>query len=308
MCSTNDALRKLIDDSLGENLADLTFTGWKSGDESDPYSHQGSAEQNTFITQNGVNAGGVVISQGSNMNRGGGYFGPKPEAKPLTVETVRGILVTALAVSLTKRGQSMASGFAKILESLATNCFHPVRYDLRIHGNTDPYIQIEVSNGMQTVVMATADSPFVGDLKDFKLDIPNRYHLGTGVAEILAGSDHTGYGRYGFSPTGIQVEIDGKWKRAMGLSAHKLRDEEKTEKSETVSLPALTAIFGDTDAGKLSLTLASSVLEQLTKVYGGVELKRVDMTQYDRERKGSIRLEYQDLAGTQTFGLDFERE
>uniref|UniRef100_A0AB39CCH7 Uncharacterized protein n=1 Tax=Pseudomonas phage RVTF4 TaxID=3236931 RepID=A0AB39CCH7_9VIRU len=308
MCSSNDALRKLIDEAIGGSIADLTFTGWKDDSEGDdPYRGRAGGEQNIFITTNGVNAGGIAISPGSNINNGGFRFGNEREGTPLTIETMRSILVTALAVSPTPRGQALAGAFAKVVESLATNCFVPVRYDMNIFGARDPYVSIELSNGMQTIAMATAEKPFDGDLAGFTLDIPNRYHLGTRIAEILTGASGS---YFGYSPTGLQIEIDGKWKRVMGLTAHTVREEEREElKNDPIAgLPDLAAIFGDSEKGKLNLKLATAVIAQLEKVHTSVLLRRVDLTQYSREGKGTVRLDLVKSDFSMTFSLDFERE
>lgn len=306
MCSGNEAIRKLIDSALVGGIFDLTFTGWKADEaDGDRYSHQRNSEQNIFITSNGVNAGGIAITQGSNLNNGFGFT--EQGREKLSIETVRGILVTALAVSSTKRGQDMASGFAKTVEALASNCFHPVRYDMRIHGNRDPFLSVEMTNGMQTVSLATAERPFTGELADFKLDIPHRYHLGSRVADILVGNKGA---TYGYSPTGIQVEVDGKWIRAAGLTHHNVREEDKevVDGDETISLPALSAIFGETERGKLHLKCATAIIEQLTRVYKRIDLVRVDMSQYSTHGKGTIRLDYRSADGLNDFGMDFERE
>lgn len=297
MCGTNDAVKKIIEDALAGNFSTLSFAGWAK----DETTYGAPSEENPIITANGISAGGIRIHAGGLNGGGFGYIdrGQQPE-QVLTIDRVRGVLVTALAVATTSFGKEFATGFAKVAEALVANCFHPTGYELRIEAERDPFLLVKFSNGLTSVELETAEQYVGGDVN---LGLEQRVLISSRTAEILQG---IGTDSYRYNGGGIQVEIDGKWERIASLNTHSLEGADVKPDLATIEGGVdAEKIFPGTDARSIvNRKVVTAIIEQLKKTYGLVHVLKIDLSQYSRNGGGSVRIELINDAKDRTFSTE----
>jgi hypothetical protein len=269
MCNNLEALQKLIDESLVlDGVTDLTLTGWADDER---YDSRGTVI-NRITTPFGIAVGGVSISPGGG-SRGGMGFGFRDtheQDKPITIDQVRGVLVTALATSQTDQGRVLATCLASIAEKLTANCFHPVSYDLVVEAASDPTVALTMTNGMQTIQIDT--KPVEAFAQTVKLDLDVPYILGQGFVNVLAGEADRGH-----SPTGLSTLVDGKWVRHTGISSYSLGEEEKpnVDSLEVEEIMALVSA----ERRELTTKILIAIIKQLNTLGGFTNIYQVNMSQ-----------------------------
>lgn len=268
MCNTLEALQKLIDESLIlDGATGLTLTGWA---DEEHYDNRGGAI-NRVTTQYGVAVGGISIIPGGGMGRGMGfgYRNGHDEVKPVSIDQVRGVLVTALATSQTDHGRILATGVASIVEKLAANCFHPVSYDLCVEAAADPTLNVVLTNGMQTIQLDT--KPVDDFAQAVKLDLDVPYVLGQGFVDVLAGKSDRGH-----SPTGLSTLVDGKWVRHTGISSYTLAEDDKPN-VDVLEIDEIITLISE-PRRELTTKILMAIIKQLNLLGGFTNIYQVSMS------------------------------
>lgn len=266
MCNNLEALQKLIDESLIlDGATGLTLTGW-----TDDENYDRNSVVNRITTPFGIARGGIAINPGSNHgNYGFGGRGHEEKAVPVTLDRVRGVLVTALATSTTAEGMMMASALASLVEKLSSNCFHPVSYDLVLDGVEDPTIGVVMTNGMQTVRMDTKPVEQVAQTIKLDLDVP--YVLGQGFVNVMAGENDRGH-----SSAGLSTLVDGKWIRHTGISSHGIREEEKVS-DLSLEVEEVMPLISD-ERRELTTKILIAIIKQLNTLGGNTIITQVNLS------------------------------
>jgi hypothetical protein len=267
MCNNLEALQKLIDESLVlDGATGLTLTGWT---DEDRYDHRGSVI-NRVTTQYGISCGGITITPGgSSGHMGFGFRDTREETKPVTIDQVRGVLVTALATSQTDQGRILATGLASIVEKLTANCFHPISYDLAIEAASDPTIHVTMTNGMQSIHLDT--KPVEDFAQAIKLDLDVPYVLGQGFVSVLAGESDRGH-----SPTGLSTLVDGKWIRHTGISSYTLSEDDKPN-VDVLEVDEIITLVSE-ERRELTAKILIAIIKQLNTLGGFTNIYQVNMS------------------------------
>jgi len=298
MCNNTDALKKLIDESLVlDGDTGLTLTGWNETD--DTYGRGSMA--NRITTSHGIVRGKVAIQPGGgNAGRDFGFdrYG-KEESTPLTIDRVRGVLVTALAVSQTEPGRKLAGSFAGIIEVLTANCFHPTSFDIGIEAVEDPSINIVMTNGMVTVRL---EGRAIDELEqEIKLELPVKYILGSGFCKVL--TDPNGNSR-GYSSTGLTVLEDGKWNQLTGINSRPY------DNGETIVVDRIEpeSVVQHIEEARRPLVLAAlkEVIRHLEKLGGSVNIYSVHLSHGDYRRQPALHVSMANASKRIHYSLDFK--
>ncbi|QBJ02548.1 hypothetical protein MZD04_gp018 [Pseudomonas phage Psa21] len=297
MCNNVDALKKLIDEALIlDGTTGLTLTGW---DESEDNYDRGTLT-NRVTTDYGIVRGGISIAQGGGMNNAFGRFGGfrdrEDNRQEVTIERLRGILVTALAVAHTDAGRTLVSGFAATVEALASNCFQPVSYDLTVGAGGDAVVIINMTNGLTSVRMEVKANDESN--QKIELDLPTKYILGTGFVSVLLGKNDRGY-----SGTGLSVLENGKWVRLTGISAREF-DPEETVNVDELSVDEVVQLVGEARRPLVQAALVA-IIRQLNTLGGFVHVYEVSVAHGDYRSTPSLVVHLADSKLRKRYGLEF---
>lgn len=299
MCGTKDALYKLIDTALDGAITKTTLSGWAS--QSNTY-RGGNVSENQFISASGILAGGIQVSPGG-LDQGGFRFDMDPTTKDaLTIERIRGVLVTTLGVAATDETKEIVTAFAKVTEALTTQCFHPTRFELTIDAQRDPFLSVSFSNGLLQVTLETAEQSLVGGV-DLDLQLDTRFLVGSRCASILAGKTD-----YSFSGTGLCVEKEGKFEQVMSVTTYTQTDDESTRKANTPmpEQPTAETLFPETEQGLLNRKVYTAVVKQLARVVPtGVSVSAINMSRYHRTGNDAVTITLVTGDFKRTYALDF---
>jgi hypothetical protein len=296
MCNNTDALKQLIDAGLVlDGETGLTLTGWN---ESEGYDRDGRLT-NKITTQYGIVRGAIEIYQGGNRSAMGfGLLGRdnRDKQEELTIDRLRGILVTALAVSQTEESRKLAGAFGAIVEKLAGNCFHPLSFDLAIEAAEDPHITVSMTNGMVTVRL---DSKPIDDANaKLKLELPVKYMLGRNFANVLLGESDRGY-----SNTGLTVLRDGKWERFTGIMARNF-DENETITVDRLDVAQVTGFVSEARR-ELTGAVLTEILKQLSTLDGEVHIYQVTASHSEYRSQPSVQVYMANSKTRKFYSLDF---
>lgn len=252
MCNNIEELKKLINEKLvfadGTNL---TTTGWT--DEGNRGDHLTDEEiLNRITTGNGLVVASVTVRQDG--GRGFGFSPRRANDNELTIEQVRGVLVTLLAVSKSNAGKTIAAAFASTVETLHTQCFTPVSYDIYIDAE-EPTVRLTLSNGRVSVYLESHHTEL--DAQSIQLDLPVKYLLGHRFTRVLLGHSDSGH-----STTGLTVLVDGKWKRLTGISARDVDGEDSVDKAPIDIEPIIKTLVA-ADKQELVSKALTALVKQL---------------------------------------------
>ncbi|WDS62414.1 hypothetical protein [Pseudomonas phage D6] len=300
MCNNTDALKKLINESLVlDGETGLTLTDWHD----DTNGRYGTDTQiNRITTKYGVVRGRVCIQPGGAHQRSygfGGFHEKRDGEVPLTIDQVRGVLVTSLAVAQTDLGRVIASGFASIIEKLTANCFIPVSYSLSIEAAEDPTIRVVMTNGMLTVELDAR--PIEEAKSELKLELPVRYILGGGFATALTDIDSNGRG---YSNTGLTVLENGKWVHLTGISVRNLDPEEKAN-VDRIEPEMVVEHIGEARR-PLVLAALKEIIRQLNSLGGDVNIYSVHLGHGDYRREPTVAVSMYNAQKAKHYSLDFK--
>jgi hypothetical protein len=298
MCNNTDALKQLIDAGLVlDGESGLTLTGWN---EAEGYDRNGSLT-NKITTQYGIVRGAIEIQQGAGGRGNYGGFGlgmrdHRDKQVELTIDRLRGILVTSLAVSQTEEGRKLAGAFGAIVETLASNCFQPLSFDLGIEAAEDPHITVSMTNGMVTVRL---DSKPIDDANQkLKLELPVKYILGRNFANVLLGESDRGY-----SNTGLTVLVDGKWERFTGISARTFDDNESIN-VDRLDVDQVVSFVSEARR-ELTGSVLKEVLRQLGTLGGDVHIYSVTASHSEYRSTPSVQVYLANSVTRKHYSLDF---
>lgn len=296
MCNNLEALQKLIDESLVlDGTTGLTLTGWS---DEDRYDYRGSVI-NRVTTQYGIACGGISIVPGGSTNHGSfGFRNSHENIKPITIDQVRGVLVTALATSQTDHGRVLASGVASIVEKLSANCFQPVSYDLCIEAAADPTLNLVMTNGMQTIHFDT--KPVEDFAQAVKLDLDVPYILGQGFVNVLAGEADRGH-----SPTGLSTLVDGKWVRHTGISSYTLGKDDKPN-VDILEVDEIITLVSE-ERRELTGKILIAIIKQLNLLGGFTNIYQVSMSHGEyRGNKATVVVRLVNAELRKNYSLEFQ--
>jgi hypothetical protein len=299
MCNNTDALKQLIDTGLVlDGESGLALTGWN---EAEGYDRNGSLT-NKITTQYGIVRGAIEIQQGAGRNTYGfGGFGlgkrdSHDRQEELTVDRLRGILVTALAVSHTEEGRKLAGAFGAIVETLASNCFQPLSFDLGIEAAEDPHITVSMTNGMVTVRLDS--KPIDETNQKLKLELPVKYILGRNFANVLLGESDRGY-----SNTGLTVLLDGKWERFTGINARTF-DENESINVDRLDVDQVVSFVSE-KRRELTGAVLKEVLRQLSTLGSDVHIYSVTASHSEYRSTPSVQVYLANSVTRKHYSLDF---
>ncbi|MNV54596.1 hypothetical protein D3C71_1467960 [compost metagenome] len=273
----------------------MTLTGWS---DEDRYDYRGSVI-NRVTTQYGIACGSISIVPGGSTNHGSfGFRNSHENIKPITIDQVRGVLVTALATSQTDHGRVLASGVASIVEKLSANCFQPVSYDLCIEAAADPTLNLVMTNGMQTIHFDT--KPVEDFAQAVKLDLDVPYILGQGFVNVLAGEADRGH-----SPTGLSTLVDGKWVRHTGISSYTLGKDDKPN-VDILEVDEIITLVSE-ERRELTGKILIAIIKQLNLLGGFTNIYQVSMSHGEyRGNKATVVVRLVNAELRKNYSLEFQ--
>lgn len=294
MCGAFPAIQKIIDNVVKSTGAQAT--GWFEDEDRYGGGRDGLAQY--LVSSTGVQTAKIDIYQGGEV--GGFRLNPEPDTAELTIERVRGILVTALGVAVSADVQNNIKAFAAIAEELTKSCFYPSRYDFSIYTTGDPHLSLRFSNGLVSVDLETsAITTVIAPVLDLG---GAKYSMSHQVAKLLSGDVMSRH-----QSGAILVEINGKWLPLVHVSAHSIRAGDEEDKTVLENVPSFDSMFDGSSYGTTKLALLTGLLTHFEKTMPGSRVSRFQLNKYSRNSREFFSLGINNADNTVSYSLEFNR-
>lgn len=292
MCNNVTALREKLNEITAAST--ISNTGWYQEESNGSFGSSGrsDAERIQLLSPNRICLGNICISPN------GDRYGYVNEVQnPLTIEKVRGILVTMFSVATSDMSRETAGLFSKVVDHLATQCFQVSSVKVNL-GKGDAEVEIEFTNGFLSVKMVIGDC--TNTYPSIDLELEGDYIVSPDFLDALEGDINRGHGHIGVSMRNEK----GRYRNICSLTCYKLseRDARETHTVTQEQLNAVLDVAGEVDDVTRAKGVITNVLKKLA-IVEPVVVSDVTMNTYQNDSRRYVRIEVRGTTRNWTINL-----
>lgn len=292
MCNNVIALREKLNEIT--SVSTILNTGWYTDESQSAFGRNGrdGSERIQLLSSNRICLGSVVISP-----NGDRYGYVNDVQNPLSIEKVRGILVTMFSVATSDMSRETAGLFSKIVDHLATQCFQVSSVKVNL-GKGDAEVEVEFTNGFLSVKMVIGDCTTQYPTLD--LGMEGDYIVAPTFLEALTGDKRTSHDSLGVA---MRNEA-GMYRTIATLTCYEFSERDKHE-DHTVTQEQLNAVLdiaGESAEVVRAKGVIAAILKQLATVQP-VVVSDVSMNSYQNDSRRYVRVDIRGTTRTWTVSL-----